>query len=587
MKIMLIEDSAEDAELIQKMLDDFGYNDVVKRADRLSSGLKLLNEDFFDVGLLDLGLPDGVGLNALAQIRDQKPELPIIVLTELFDEAFSIEAISLGAQDCLVKGKFTADSLYRSIRYSIERQRLETERKKLTDAVPALLSYIDANYRYCSVNQTYKLWFGLKHEHMIGRHVREVLGDKVWEKVYPHMGLALSGERVSYEEELLYQHDSPRWVHVNYMPDFDDQGQVRGFIVLVQDISSSKRAEKERELAVDFLRLVNESKNKKDMIRATVNFFRQHSRCEAVGIRLHEEDDYPYYEVHGFPVEFVLAENSLCSHTATGQVVRDASGHPVLDCMCGNIISGRFDPLRPFFTKGGSFWSNNTTELLASTTDADRQARTRNRCNGEGYESVALIALRVGDERLGLLQLNDRRIGRFSPEDIALWERLAGYLAVALAKFQADELLRSSEELYRSLFDNMLNGFAYCRMLFSQAQPHDFIYLAVNEAFTTLTGLKYVVGKNVTEVIPGIRESDPGLFEIYGRVALSGIPERFEMYVASLKMWFWISVYSPKKEHFVAVFDVITERKLAEEALQESKENRPNPEFHCRRHLRP
>jgi len=60
--------------------------------------------------------------------------------------------------------------------------------------------------------QTYKLWFGLKHEHMIGRHVREVLGDEVWEKVSPHMGLALSGERVSYEEELLYQHGSPRWV---------------------------------------------------------------------------------------------------------------------------------------------------------------------------------------------------------------------------------------------------------------------------------------------------------------------------------------------------------------------------------------
>jgi len=52
---MLIEDSAVDAELIQKMLDDLGYNDVVKRADRLSSGLKHLNEDFFDVGLLDLG----------------------------------------------------------------------------------------------------------------------------------------------------------------------------------------------------------------------------------------------------------------------------------------------------------------------------------------------------------------------------------------------------------------------------------------------------------------------------------------------------------------------------------------------------
>src|SRR3990172_12329709 len=66
----------------------------------------------------------------------------------------------------------------------------------------------------------------------------------------------------------------------------------------------------------------------------------------------------------------------------------------------------------------------------------------------------------------------------------------------------------------------------------------------------------------------GIRDSDPGLFEIYGRVSLTGTPDRFEMYVEALQEWFSISVYSPKKEHFVAVFDVITERKKAEENLK-------------------
>ena len=336
---------------------------------------------------------------------------------------------------------------------------------------------------------------------------------------------------------------------------------------LQEDVAERKIADMERKIAVDFLHMVNESGNKKDMIQSAVTFFRLHSGCEAVGIRLHEKGDYPYYEVRGFPAEFVLAENSLCSRSDTGEVIRDSTGNPVLDCMCGNVISGRFDPSKPFFTEGGSFWTNSTTELLASTTEADRQARTRNRCNGEGYESVALIALHVGDDRMGLLQLNDRQKGRFSPEDIALWERLAGYLAVALAKLQAEDLLRGSEELYRSLFDNMLNGFAYCQMLFCEDQPQDFIYLAVNAAFTTLTGLKNVVGKRVSEVIPEIRKSDPELFEIYGRVALSGNPERFEMYVTALQMWFSISVYSPEKEHFVAVFDVITERKQAEAKL--------------------
>ncbi len=62
--------------------------------------------------------------------------------------------------------------------------------------------------------------------------------------------------------------------------------------------------------------------------------------------------------------------------------------------------------------------------------------------------------------------------------------------------------LRKSEEHYRSLFDNMLNGFAYCKMLFRQDRPKEFIYLDVNSAFKTLTGLKDVVGKKVSEVIP-------------------------------------------------------------------------------------
>ena len=79
-------------------------------------------------------------------------------------------------------------------------------------------------------------------------------------------------------------------------------------------------------------------------------------------------------------------------------------------------------------------------------------------------------------------------------------------------------------------------------------------------------------GKKVSEVIPGIRESDPQLFEAYGRVALTGIPERFETYVKALEMWFSVSVYSPQKEYFVALFDVITERKRAEQALRESEE---------------
>ena len=101
---------------------------------------------------------------------------------------------------------------------------------------------------------------------------------------------------------------------------------------------------------------------------------------------------------------------------------------------------------------------------------------------------------------------------------------------------RAEMALLESEKLYRSLFENMMNGFAYCRMLFENGKPQDFIYLAVNDAFERQTGLKDVVGRKVTEVIPGIRDKDPELFEIYGRVAMTQEPTRFEMFVEARHM---------------------------------------------------
>ncbi len=138
---------------------------------------------------------------------------------------------------------------------------------------------------------------------------------------------------------------------------------------------------------------------------------------------------------------------------------------------------------------------------------------------------------------------------------------------------RAEEALRETDLRYRLLFQNMLNGFAYCRMLYDESgSPQDFVYLDVNGAFGRLTGLHDVVGKKVSEVIPGVRESQPELFDIYGRVTRTGRPESFEIHFRPLEMWLSISVYSPHPDHFVAVFDNITDRKRAMEHLTSEKE---------------
>jgi PAS domain S-box-containing protein len=135
---------------------------------------------------------------------------------------------------------------------------------------------------------------------------------------------------------------------------------------------------------------------------------------------------------------------------------------------------------------------------------------------------------------------------------------------------QVEQALRESELKYRSLFDYMLDGFAYHTVQFNdQGKSIDYIFLEVNDAFENLTGLKRetVIGGRVTEVLPGIENDPADWIGIYGRVAQTGEPIKFENYSELLKRWYSISAYSPEKGYFAAVFEDITERKRAEEAL--------------------
>jgi PAS domain S-box-containing protein len=205
---------------------------------------------------------------------------------------------------------------------------------------------------------------------------------------------------------------------------------------------------------LEFLQLIAGANGLKNVAEVAVRFFSRKSGCEAVGIRLRVGEDYPYYESRGFSEAFLAAENSLCQGCMKKSGEGETAGNPTLACLCGKVIQGGVDSSMPYFSPLGSFWTNSTSELLASTLEKDPMARVRKQCNGEGYESVALIPLRLGRETLGLLQLNDKRKDRFTAEMIARWERLAGYLAVALAHGRAAEELRESQKVLRAAIES-------------------------------------------------------------------------------------------------------------------------------------
>ena len=160
----------------------------------------------------------------------------------------------------------------------------------------------------------------------------------------------------------------------------------------------------------------------------------QASGCESVGIRWKAGEDYPYHVTRGFGRDFAVIEGPLCVRDTAGLVLRYPDGTPPYACMCGAVVSGKADPRLPFFTEGGSFWTNQTTAMLKETPPETMTGiKTRNYCNAAGYESVALIPMGARGTTWGLLQLNSREPGRFTKKKIEIYEKLAGEVAEALA----------------------------------------------------------------------------------------------------------------------------------------------------------
>lgn len=127
-KILLVEDNPGDARLLQEAFAEIGrmrFEFVLRQT--LEEALEYLAKGRPDVCLLDLGLPDAQGLEAVQGIHRESPDLPIVVLTVLNDETLALQSLHQGAQDYLFKGKIDGSALWRSLRYAMERQRVQLE----------------------------------------------------------------------------------------------------------------------------------------------------------------------------------------------------------------------------------------------------------------------------------------------------------------------------------------------------------------------------------------------------------------------------------------------------------------------------
>ena len=164
---------------------------------------------------------------------------------------------------------------------------------------------------------------------------------------------AFAGRPYRAEYQIAHRDSSLHHILAQGEVDFDAAGKPVRMFGTAMDITERKRAEEEREITVEFLRLVNTKADMRQLIEAAVTVLPRAvpaARRWASGCK--DGDDYPYYEAAGSRGVRLL-ENQLCARDDAGQPIRDSAGNPVIECMCGNVICGRFDPSKPFFTARG------------------------------------------------------------------------------------------------------------------------------------------------------------------------------------------------------------------------------------------
>jgi PAS domain S-box-containing protein len=152
----------------------------------------------------------------------------------------------------------------------------EEHLRRILDAVPAPVSYIDTEHRFRYNNKAYDTWIGRPHLELYGAHMREVIGEKAYAEVRLYAETAVAGGEVYFEKELEYADGSRRFVSVSYIPDLDDAGRARGFVALAKDLSNRRRVEESLRFQSHLLNTVEQAVIATDL-SGTITFWNRHA----------------------------------------------------------------------------------------------------------------------------------------------------------------------------------------------------------------------------------------------------------------------------------------------------------------------
>ena len=251
--VLLVEDDPGDADYLEEILLAQEERPVnLNRVETLRGAIDyLLEAPETQVVLLDLGLPDSVGMDTFRKLIRQVPEVPVVVLTGLRDSAAAVEAVREGAQDYLVKGEISAGLLYRAMRYAVERHRTdrmlrenEMKFRLLFEEAPIPYQSLGEDDHLVAVNKAWLDALGYKWEDVSGRNFGDFLtphGQQGFVVNFPV--LRKEGQISDVELEMVRADGSTITVLFEGRIASDEQGITKRTHCVFQDITDKKQAE--------------------------------------------------------------------------------------------------------------------------------------------------------------------------------------------------------------------------------------------------------------------------------------------------------------------------------------------------------
>jgi PAS domain S-box-containing protein len=425
--VLIVEDNPADARLAVELLKDCpSPHFTTKHAERLEAGLEMLEREWFDVVLLDLGLPDTVGLGGLVAVTARASDVPVIVLTGTDDEDTGVEALNKGATDYLVKGRLDERLLCRSIRYAIERKRIErtlrqSERRwrDLANAMPQMVWTSDADGRCDFVSRRWMEYSGKPEEELLEFGWLESIHPDDRERLLAEWREAAAGPGgLDIELRLRGRDGEYRWHKTSAVAVRDERRGTVKWYGTNADIEEIKRAE--HRLGQSNMRL---------------------ALLASVAGRLLASDD---------PQRIIAEQASLTMELLGCDVflnyLVDEDERRLRLNACAGVPKdqrSRFESL-DFGTAVCGRAATEARRIVVEEVQRDDDPRT-DLVRSCGVRAYACLPLVCGDRVLGTLSFGTRSRDRFSEDDLALMKAVSDHIAIAIDRLRAVDTLRKAE----------------------------------------------------------------------------------------------------------------------------------------------